>query len=80
MGKSCDSLASNWILRPKNISIEAKQCLQITVGNISHDMSDENEFTTCSTYKLGLKSPILAEKAQNIVIFCDILDFKTPKI
>ena len=46
------------------------------LGNISHDMSHRNGFTTSNAYKLGLKSPILAENAQNIVIFSAKLDFQ----
>ena len=41
-----------------------------------HGMCHRNGFTRSSAYKLGLKSPILAEKAQNIVIFCAKFDFK----
>ena len=66
--------------KPKNIITGAIECLIVTLGNISHDMGHRNGFTTSSAYKLGLKSPILAEKAQNIVILCAKLDFQIPKI
>ena len=57
----------------------AIECPNVTLENISHGMSHRNGFKTSSAYKVGLESPILAEKAQNIVIFCAKLDFHIQK-
>ena len=64
----------------KILILRAIECLNVTLGKIFHGMSHENWFTTSTAYKVGLKSPILAEKSQNIVIFCLKLDFQIPKI
>ena len=61
---------------PNNITIGAIEFQHVTLVNIYHGLSHRNRFTTSSAYKLGLKSPILAEKAQIIVIFYSKLDFQ----
>ena len=64
---------------PKNVILRAIECY-VSLGNISHGVSHRKGFTTSIASKLGLKSPILAEKAQNVVIFDPKLNFQIPKI
>ena len=80
-----------WVELPKNASnsrfeIEAVKrlgnfvdCLKVALGNFSHGMSHKNGFTTSSAYKLGLRSPISAKRATDIVILCVKEDFLTKK-
>ena len=63
---------------PKNLILGAIKSLNVTLAKISHDMSCSNGFTTSSAYKVGLNSPILAERPQNIAIFC--VKFQIPQI
>ena len=57
-------LVSNWLSRPQKY-------------NFRKSMSHKSGFTTCSAYKLGLKSPILAKKVTKLVTFC--VNIEDPK-
>ena len=66
MTTSCYFKASNWISRPKKYNSKSYGLPNSYLEKHLHGLSYANRFTTWSAYKLGLKSTILAEKAQNI--------------
>ena len=45
---------------PSDITLGSLECLEVTLGNISHRINHRNELTTSSSLESDLKAPIIA--------------------